>query len=84
MLRAASACDRAAHPWPDRRPAAPRQLVVWTLTGGVVSQYVGGFDESFFCLATRLGRGDYPLSLELPALCLRGAWIPQGIDCRRR
>ena len=45
----------------------------------MVSQYVGGFDESFFCLATRLGRGDYPLSLELPALRLRGAWISQGI-----
>ena len=45
----------------------------------MVSQYVGGFDESFFCLAARFGRGDYPLSLELPALRLLGAWIPQGI-----
>ena len=27
----------------------------------------------------RSGRGDYPLSLELPALRLLGAWISQGI-----
>jgi hypothetical protein len=50
------------------RRSGSRQFVVWTPTGGMISQHLGGLGQSFLGPAAVLSGGEYPVSLQLPAL----------------
>ena len=67
MLRAASACDTLAHPWPisaqARASSASGQAA-----GDIFGQNLSGLREGFPGLTTGIGGGSYPVPLNLSAL----------------
>ncbi len=74
MLRAASVCERVAHPLADLSPGL-RQLRVWAPARGMVGQRFGGLREGVPGLAIAYSGGGHPVPLNLPLLVTPATWI---------